>query len=173
MLVTMKRKVFDSLDHAALEWTCVEPTLQRLHSGRDPTVKSQVLAQLTNGQKAQFLFRVLYHHTGNSVVDFYCWVSYLLTEARTWSGIKGGLRYFGDDAMLRLLEETESFLEAKNRLGDAEWRDVFPQDLDDDAELLASVSRLNATFHEIAPATLKLIGTYIRDNPGEFVRIDD
>jgi len=173
MLVMMKRKVFDSLDNAALESACVEPTLQRLHAGISPAVKSQVLAQLTAGQKAQFMFRVLYAHLGNSVVDFYCWVSYLLAEARTWSGVKGGLRYFGDDAMLRLLEETESFLEVRNRQGDAGWRDAFPQDLDDDAELLASVSRLNATFHEIAPATLKLIGAYIRNNPGEFVQFDD
>ncbi|TMD61668.1 MAG: hypothetical protein E6I91_17315 [Chloroflexi bacterium] len=135
-------------------------------------MKPQVIAQLTNGQKAQFMFRVLYNHTGNSVVDFYCWVSYLLAEARTWSGIQGGLRYFGDVAMLRLLGETESFLAAKNRLGDAQWRDAFPQDLDDDAELLASVSRLNATFHEIAPATLKLIGAYIRNNPNDFVQFD-
>jgi recombinational DNA repair protein (RecF pathway) len=42
-------------------------------------------------------------------------------------------------------------------MGDAEWRDAFPRDLGDDAELLASVSRLNETFHEIAPATLKFI----------------
>ena len=173
MLVMMKRKVFDSLDDAALESACVEPTLQRLHAGISPAVKSQVLAQLTAGQKAQFMFRVLYAHLGNSVVDFYCWVSYLLAEARTWSGVKGGLRYFGDDAMLRLLEETESFLEVRNRQGDAGWRDAFPQDLDDDAELIASVSRLNATFHEIAPTTLRLIGGYIRNNPGEFVQFDD
>ena len=75
MLVMMKRKVFDSLDDAALESACVEPTLQRLHSRISPAVKSQVLAQLTDGQKAQFMFRVLYAHLGNSVVDFYCWVS--------------------------------------------------------------------------------------------------
>src|SRR2546429_9624808 len=126
MLVMMKRKVFDSLDDAALESACVEPTLQRLHSRISPAVKSQVLAQLTDGQKAQFMFRVLYAHLGNSVVDFYCWVSYLLAEARTWSGVKGALRYFGADAMLRLLEEPETLLKVRNRQGNPRSRSRFP-----------------------------------------------
>ncbi len=172
MLVTMKRQVLDSLDPAALGWACIEPTLQQIH-GKKPTVKSQVLAQLTPGQQALFLFRVLYDHAGNSAADLYCWVSYLLKESETWSAIKAGSRYFGDDAMLQLLEEIEGSLEAMHPQGDAPRHDALPWDLDDDLELFASMSQLNATFHNIAPETLKLIGEYIRNNPSEFVLIED
>jgi len=176
MLVTMKRQVFNSLDHAALGRACIEPTLQQMHRiNLNPTMRSQVLAQLTPGQQALFLFHVLYDHVGNSAyaADFYWWVSHLLTEAKKWSGIKGGLRYFGDDAMLQLLEEIESLLGARHQQADAGQSDVLPWDLDHDPELFASISQFNATFHEISPMTLKLIGVYIRNNPGQFVLIED
>jgi len=75
--------------------------------------------------------------------------------------------------MLRLLEETEGILEARKQRGDAERRDIPPWELDNDAELLVSVGQLNATFHEIVPATLKLIGEYIRNHPDEFVQFED
>ena len=172
MVVTMKRQVFNSLDHATLASTCIEPTLQQLH-GINPVVRSQVYAQLTPGQLALFMFRVLYDHAGNSAGDLYCWVSYLLGESQRWSAIKAGSRYFGDDSMLQLLEEIEVLLEARYQHEDVEQRDALPWDLDDDPDLFASISQLNATFHEIAPTTLKLIGMYIRKNPSEFVLIED
>lgn len=88
----------------------------------------------------------------------------------TLSEVKAGLRYFRDDVMLRLLEETEGFLEARNQQGNIEMSDVSFNDLDDDSELRTSI-RLYAMFQEIAPATLKLIGAYIRNKPGP-VRTD-
>ena len=75
--------------------------------------------------------------------------------------------------MLQLLEEIEGLLEARYQHEDVERRDALPWDLDDDPDLFASISQLNATFHEIAPTTLKLIGMYIRNNPSEFVLIED
>jgi hypothetical protein len=36
-----------------------------------------------------------------------------------------------------------------------------------------AASQLNATFHTIAPTTLKLMGVYIRKNQSEFVLIED
>ena len=52
MLVTMKRQVFNSLDHVALGSVCIEPTLQQIR-GKSPTVKSQVLAQKLHQQRAR------------------------------------------------------------------------------------------------------------------------
>ncbi|GAC1380003.1 MAG: hypothetical protein NVSMB33_05660 [Ktedonobacteraceae bacterium] len=170
MLVTMKREMFDALDYAALEEACIGPTLLQVHE-INPVVKARVLAQLTNGQRALFLFRVLHDIAGKSADEFYHWISYLLTEEKRWTGIKRGLRFFGDDAMLRLLDETEGFLEArKQRQKDAEGRDIPVWNIHDDPELLAVVSQLYATFCEIVPATHKLIGAYIRNNASEFVQ---
>ena len=172
MVVTMKRRVFNSMEPAALVTACIEPTLQQIH-GKNATVKSQVTAQLTPGQRALFLFRVLYDHAGTSAGDLYCWISYLLGESQTWLAIKAGSRYFGDDEMLQLLEALEKVLGGRRHQEDGERRDVLPWDLDDDPELFASVSSLNARFHEIVPNTIKLMGVYIRNHPGEFVLIED
>ena len=172
MVVTMKRRVFDSFDTTALAWACIEPTLQQVH-GKNAAVKSQVVGQLSPGQRALFLFRVLYDHAGTSAGDLYCWVSYLLGESQTWSAIKAGSRYFGDDAMLRLLEALESVLGARRHKGDGGQRDALPWDLDDDAELFAFISPLSERFNEIVPSTLELMGVYIRNHPGEFVLIED
>lgn len=177
MLVTMKRPVFDTLDDVALGWACIEPTIQQIR-GKELNVKSQVYAQLTAGQRGLLMFWVLYGHARNGVAQFYSEVEYLLAHADLWSELKLGLSYFGDDAMLRLIEKMEgvySVLVAKNRLGGAELRSACAQNLHGDSELPATVAvdRLDVMYNETAPATLKRISAYIRKNPGEFVQIED
>jgi hypothetical protein len=175
MLVTMKRQVFDSLEPVALAWACIEPTIQQIY-GKDFHVKSQVYAQLTTGQRALLMFHVLYGHTPNGVAEFYSLIPYLPGQSAIWAELKAGMSYFGEDAMLRLLEEMEevySILEARKQQEGTEWRDVGAKDLEDDPELLVSIDRLDANYHQIAPATLKRIGAYIHNNPSEFVQIED
>jgi hypothetical protein len=75
--------------------------------------------------------------------------------------------------MLQLLEALESVIRARRHVGDGGKSDVLPWDLDDDAELSASMSSLNARFHEIVPNTLRLMWMCIRNHPGEFVLIED
>lgn len=69
MLVKMKRTQFNSLDHITLAWKCIEPTIQQIR-GKNLNVKSQVYAQLTQGQKALLMFWILYGHTRNGVARF-------------------------------------------------------------------------------------------------------
>lgn len=180
MLVTMKRQVFDVLDHEAIGEVCIEPAIQRikqerseLFRGKEVTGQSQVYAQLTGGQRALLMFRVFYNHAHVSMADFYWRSAYFLAQPKTWSEIKAGLRYFGADAMLRVFEEMEGVLEASNHPRSLETFDVSHNHLDNDPELFTSVSPLYVTFHEIAPATLKRIGEYIRNNPVEFVKLED
>ena len=172
MLVTMKRQLFDSLDPVALPWECIGPIALPLR-GKHPTVKSQVYAQLTAGQQALFAVQVFQNHAGEEAGDFYGWVCTLLRDPQAWGAIKAGVRYFGDEAMIHLLEQIENVLEARHRQGATRQRDPLPWDLDADPELFTSMSQLNATFHAIAPTTLKLMGAYIRKNPSEFVLIED
>ena len=171
MLVRMKRQVFDALDPAALAWACIGPIALPLR-GKHPTVKSHVYAQLTAGQQALFVVQVLYNHAGEEAAELYCWVSTLLRDPRAWGAIKAGVRYFGDEAMLHLLEQLESVLEARHQQEDTQQREALPWDLDEDPELFTSMSQLNATFHELAPTSLKLMGEYIRKAPSEFVLIE-
>lgn len=172
MLVTMKRELFDSLEDAVLAKACIEPILQRAHENRS-AAKVEVLAQLTPGQRVLFMFRALYDHAGNSAADLYFWVSHLLSEARTWSAIKGSLRYLGDEAMLQLLEEMEGVLEGRKGRRDGQSGDILPWDLESDPELFASISRFHAIFYDIAPATFRLMGAYIRSHPHDFVVIEE
>ena len=172
MLVRMKRQVFDSLDPAALAWECIKPIALPLR-GKHPTVKSQVYAQLTAGQQALFVVQVLYNHAGEEAAELYCWVSMLLRDPQAWGAIKAGVRYFGDEAMVRLLEQLESVLEARHQQEEMQEREALPWDLDEDPELFTSMSQLNTTFHALAPASLELMGGYIRKAPSEFVLIED
>jgi hypothetical protein len=75
--------------------------------------------------------------------------------------------------MLRLYEELEGVLEARIRQAGGEWFEVFVLDLENDSELLSSVRRLYAMYHQLAPETLERISAYIRNNPGEFVSLED
>ena len=172
MLVTMKRQVFDSLDPAALAWECIGPIALPLR-GKHSSMKSQVYAQLTAGQQALFVVQVLFNHAGEEAAELYCWVSTLRRDPHAWGAIKAGVRYFGDEAMMRLLEQIESVLEARHQQEETAQRDALPWDLDEDPELFTSMSQLNTTFHALAPTSLKLMGEYIRKALSEFVLIED
>lgn len=170
MLVTMKRPVFDSLDHAALVWACIEPTIEQIR-GKDLTVKSKVYKQLTTGQRALLMFWFLYGHA-RWTAEFYWIVSYYISELKVWSGIKNGIRYFGDEAMFRIYEEIEGVLEARSQeIGES--REVSVLDLDDDPKLFTTVDRIHEMYHKITPETIKRISMYIRNNPNEFVLLED
>jgi len=172
MLVRMKRQVFDALDPAALAWACIGPIALPLR-GKHPTLKSQVYAQLTAGQQALFVVQILLNHAGEEAAELYCWVSSLLRDPQAWLALNAGLRYFGDEAMVHLLEQIASVLEARHPQGETHQRDASPWDLDEDPELFTSMSQLNATFHALAPTSLRLMGVSIRTNPSAFVLIED
>lgn len=106
MLVTMDRAAFEALDHAALAWARIESAILRIR-GKEPKLKRQVCAELTAGQRALLMFWVLQGHARNGVAQSYQEVAYLLAEADIWRELKASLSYFGDEAMLRLVEEME------------------------------------------------------------------
>ncbi|WP_240418738.1 hypothetical protein [Paenibacillus periandrae] len=170
-LAAVKKQDFDSLDDERLGWVCMEPTFLQIR-GKDMSVKTQVIAQLTKGQQALCMFRVLYDHAKNSVIEYYAWISYLLDKPGYWSSVNEGLRFFGDTSMIRLLEETQEVLEARNHKLGVQWSEATFKDLDHDNELLNAVSLLFERFHEIALDSLKQIRTYIRSNPQHFVEIE-
>jgi hypothetical protein len=172
MLVKMKHQEFNSLDPITLAQKCIEPTLQQLHAILPPTERWQIISQLTPGQQALFLFHVLYDHAGDSAADLYICVSQLLAEPHKWSAIKASSRYFGDDSMLQLLEQLEVTLQSRHQKESIEQA-ALPWDLDRYPQLNTSLMQLNATYHEIALTSLKLMGTYIRNHPDEFVLLED
>ncbi|WP_276914395.1 hypothetical protein [Aneurinibacillus aneurinilyticus] len=180
MIVKMTRREFNSLPQEALYKACFEPLLLVYKSRvveqitkNDSIVKEQFYKQLTNGQRALFVFQVYYDHASNSMVEFYWWSAYFMAQPKIWSAMKIGLQYFGDDAMLRLLEEIEEVLKRYNHPSSLEKFTVTREDLDNNRELLAFISPLYGKFDETAFLTIKIISEYVRNNQREFVQIED
>ncbi|OPX87128.1 MAG: hypothetical protein A4E54_01791 [Pelotomaculum sp. PtaB.Bin117] len=65
----MKRQELDMLDDEKTLWICVGPIIRKVR-GKDLGKKSQAIMQLNNGQRALFLFQVLYGHANNGIAHF-------------------------------------------------------------------------------------------------------
>lgn len=95
MLIEIKRADFYSFNDNDLGWVCIEPIIQKIR-GRELNIKSQVYAQLTRGQKALFMFWVLYGHSNNGIIQFYNEMDYLIKNVDIWSELKSASAYFDD-----------------------------------------------------------------------------
>jgi len=168
MLVEMKRDYFDSLQPDQLGRACIEPVLLPLR-GKNPSVKAETYQQLTVGQRALFMFHVWHDHAQGSAVEFYCWLAYTRQEFSYWIGIQAGLRFFGQDKMITLLEEMSDIVEERNQKLGKTMEAVSPQDLEDDPVLSESVNRLYTFYQNLVPETILTIHSYIRSHPDEFV----
>jgi hypothetical protein len=170
-LVAMKQKDLDTLSDERLGSACMEPTFQQIR-GKSPSIKSEVISKLTDGQKALCMFRVMYDHSRNSEGEYYAWLSYMQDLSGYWTGVMGGIRFFGDEEMFLLLQETKAFLEERNNRLGLQWVDASITDLDRDSELFSEMSGLFERFQHISADSHRLIGEYIRSHPGEFVEIE-
>jgi hypothetical protein len=175
----MRQEAFDSPDDAALAWACIEPTIQQIR-GKSPTVKARAYEQLTPGQRSLLMFWILRGHTQNGVAQFYDEVGHLLPQLDVWSALKAALSYFGDETMLRVVEEMERVHWAWPTRSGSErtgWpspgRPSGTGGSGSDPELLETLDRLSAGLLEALPATVRRIGVYIREHPGEFVELRD
>ncbi|BBI30956.1 hypothetical protein [Cohnella abietis] len=170
-LVAMSKQNFDSLNDERLGWACMEPTFLQIR-GKNESVKTEVITQLSKGQQALCMFRVLHDHAINSAGEYYAWVCYLLDKSGYWSGVMGSLSFFEDTSMIRLLEETKETLEIRNSELGVQWSDATIPDLDHDNELRRTVSVLFGRFLENARESHTRISVYIRSNPQEFVSLE-
>lgn len=91
-LVTMKQKELDTLSDERLGWACMEPTFQQIRA-KSPSIKSEVISKLTDGQKALCMFRVMHDHSRNSEGEYYAWISYMQDLPGDWTGVIGGIRF--------------------------------------------------------------------------------
>ena len=157
MVVELERKTFENLGDMELITACIEPTIIQIR-GQDLSVKAEKIAELHPGQQALCMFRILFPAQGTA--DGYAsWVSYLLEQPGYWKGILGGLRFFGDTAMIALLEETAHIIGSR-----AATDSLMPTN--DEPMLLPP---LFEQFQDRFADSVRMIGTYIRSNPDEFV----
>ena len=147
---------------------CMEPVIGRMRR-KSPVAKEQAYEEITEGQRAVFLFMMAADHASASIIDYYCWLSHLIGEEDTWFAVKASLAYVGAHTMLSLWEETESLVLAR-------WQEAGlrlaarPDDLDEDQALRAAIERQYAAFSAELPRVFALLAAYIRTRPAEFVR---
>lgn len=148
--------------------SCMEPVFMLIR-GKSPELKAEVIRQLGPGQRALCMFRVFYDHAHKSAAEYYAWLSYILDMPGYWDEIQEGVLFFGDSAMIRLLEETRNTLELRNnRLGRG-WSEAAFNDLEQDLELGEQIAAYYEDFRHVSKESLAAIAGYIRDHPEEFV----
>ncbi|MCY8435862.1 hypothetical protein [Bacillus haynesii] len=159
-LVTITQAEFDTLSDERLGWVCVESTLLSIR-GKDAAAKSEAITSLNKSQQALCMFRVFYDHAKDSAQEYYSWVSYLLQAPGYWTGVTGALRYFGDENLLKLLEDTKQVIEVNGHNAHAGVGGF--------KELSHTMNELYERFQETVSGSLKRISSFIRSNPQDFV----
>jgi hypothetical protein len=159
--IEIKRFDFSSIDDKTLGWICIEPTIQKIQ-GKDLTIKSQVYAQLTSGQKSLLLFWILYGHASNGIIQLFEEIEYLFSETGIWIEFNKQFKRFGDYSLLNLINEIENL-----------YDDYIQEKKSISLGFQLKIDSFNIKYNEIIFNILKHIGKYIRDNSNEFVYFTD
>ena len=155
MLVRLDKKVFDTLSIDAIGHACFEPMVpvyqegMRQHSREPQEYRASFFKQLSQGQRALFIFFSYYDHAIRSYEEFKR-VNYYYLAQQIFGAVKKGAEYFHDDNMLLLLQRVEQVLSASG-------------------EIEASLDEIYQWLRDLAPCSLTIIGTFIKENPAEFV----
>ncbi|QHT60831.1 hypothetical protein GXP70_13315 [Paenibacillus lycopersici] len=158
------------LEREDLAWRCIEPALLAVKA-KSAEVKANIYERLNAGQKALYLFYAFHNHAGTRA-EFYWFTYYYLYVLPAWPGLKEGLAFFGDQPLLRLLEEAELLVEEHTRGADGARREASPSDLDADASLGEAADRLFSRYGALAGETIGRMNAYIRAHPAEFLRLE-
>ncbi len=135
-------------------------------------IKEQFYEELSEGQRALFMFYVFYKHVSKSHIEFFWWSAYLMAQPKSWSAIKAGIKYFKDESMHSLLEKIELELKRHHYPETLETFSIKREDLDQNKVLLASIKSLYSLFEHTSPLTIKKINNCIAKNLQEYVEIE-
>ncbi|WP_053482014.1 hypothetical protein [Lysinibacillus sp. FJAT-14745] len=136
-------------------------------------VKERFYEELTEGQRALFMFYVYYNHISKSHIELYWWSAYFMAQPKKWAALKACFKYFNDEPFLLLLEKIEQELKQHNHPTTLENFSITRDELNDNKELHASFESLYAIFENINPVTITKINTAIKKNLQEFIQIEN
>ncbi|OZB95192.1 hypothetical protein CJP46_16000 [Paenibacillus sp. XY044] len=158
MLLEMKKQAFDALPDAELLLACVEPAVRAVQ-GRDAADKASVIRSLRPDQQQVFMIRLLYPAC-QSEPDFQGWIRYLLDTPGYWQGVHGGLHFFGETEVIRLLSDAKDVMERSVIISDTNTANPHPE-----------ISPLYEQFRLAFDDTIQRISRYIRNHPDSFIRL--
>ncbi|MCL1699550.1 hypothetical protein [Lysinibacillus sp. Bpr_S20] len=175
MIINVKEKDFE-FNSSSLSQRCFEPLIKiyKVRMSEETTigVKEHFYEELTEGQRALFMFNVYSNHISKSLIEFYWWSAYFLAQPKIWASIKSCFTYFHDEPFLLLLEKIEQELKRHNHPTTLENFAITRDELNDNNELHASFESLYAIFENIYPTTIEKINTFIEKNLQEFIQIE-
>ncbi len=162
----LKKADFDALADGELGAACFEPLVPLIRAKPDRT-KREVYRGLTPGQRALFMYHVYVDHAKRAPEQFYWWTAHYAVQPDAWAELIGGLRAFGADGFIALLEETKAALPF------GKLESAALGDLADDAALSAAIDARYDRFRRIASDTAEAIGRRIRSAPLDFVEFEE
>lgn len=152
----MKKHELMMLDDERLIWVCVEPVISKAR-GKSGSEKLKVYRQLSDGQRALFMFQVLHGHMEHGTNGFYDYIAYLVDQMDVWSALKSGMRYFGSDGMLDLIGKME---EGYARRAEGRLDEAITEEMDE-------------IYRKLIPVLLRGIAERIRSQPDDFLRLEE
>lgn len=170
MLVKLERRVFDELNNEELMKQCMEPIIVKTKA-KSPAIKLEVYKNCSKGQRALFMFSILYEH-GKTIQEFYWFSKYYMVDLNGWEEMKQQAIFLNDKDLISSYEQIEKIHKEKNQLADGTWREVSTQDLDEDSALYEAVNSVHKQYISAAQKSIELICIYIRENPTEFVQFN-
>lgn len=173
----MTKEDFHALKCTDLSQKCFAPLIKFYKSNvteqhNIPQFKETFYAQLTEGQRALFMFYAYYNHVSQSLTEFYWWSAYFMAQPTSWSAIKASTKYFKAEPLFLLLERLELELKKHNHPETLTNFSITRDQLNQNKELLSSIQSLHSMFEDTAPLMIKQINEYIEKNLQEFVEIE-
>lgn len=159
----------EGLDDRSLIVACIGPVLSEIR-GKPQEVKTEVFGRLTAGQKALFLFMILYGHS-HSEAEFY-WFSADYIHQGIWERITASAEAHGCKPLVEAYRQTESVLMPYLQLSVLAGRPITVLDLQGNPVLASEVRKLFGFYHEAAADAMSRLAQYIRLHPEEFMETD-
>ncbi|MGE7948979.1 hypothetical protein [Lysinibacillus sp. NPDC093688] len=176
MIIKVKEEDFD-FNCSSLSQRCFEPLIKvykvRMSRETNIGVKEHFYEELTEGQRALFMFNVYYNHISKSLIEFYWWSAYFMAQPKSWAAIKACFKYFHDEPFLLLLEKIEQELTRHNHPTTLVNFSITRDELNHNKELHASFESLYVMFENIYPTTIEKINNFIEKNLQEFIQIEN
>lgn len=176
LIIKVREEDFD-INCPSLSQECFDPLIKvykvRMSEESNIGVKERFYEELSEGQRALFMFYVYHNHISKSLIEFYWWNAYFMAQPKSWAALKACFKYFNDKSFLVLLEKIEQQLKRHNHPTALEYFTITRDELNQNKELHASFESLYVIFENINPATLAKINTTIKKNLQEFIQIEN
>lgn len=159
----------DELKSEQLSWLSVKPMLLSVR-GKDINAKTEMYRQLSEGQRAIYLFYAYHNHT-NTLEEFYWFSAYYIIEFKVWDEMINAIRYFDDPELVEVLELVQSAIERKLKV-DGEWTMAKPQDIDTDPAFQAAMHTIYDRYQALTPQLIKRMNDWVFERQDELFVIE-